>query len=288
MKKSLIYISALIIGIQTVNAQNNVVNKHPDKVYIGGVMKANSLNKDNYEFVDIPVKPITISFSPLSIHKTMVIEPSYENMMKAVRERVEEKGEIIASMPSFIGSIQELESYDHLDVFFGQNINKLMYFGIPENQKSKKTIAIMNMQNIYLSVDMDFPEDGKLYTNSKDIEGYGENELIYPISVGFGRELIVMVESDYEFSDLKPAIEYMSKKASGDINKDDKMEAIIANSIVRIMCMGKNFEKIDPSNPLREAMEYMNSAVNAEDFGIPLVFSPADLINNNALYQNEY
>lgn len=281
MKKSIIYIAALIIGIQTVNAQVEIVSKQPDKVYIGGIIKASSLNKDKYEFVDIPTKPITIIFSSPNLGKSMEIEPSYENMMKALRERMEGAGEI-TQLSSFKGSIQEIESYKQLDFLFGQNINKLTYFGIPENQKPKKTMAVMHMQSVYYYLGMDYHE-----IDAKAIEGYSEKELVYPISVGFGRKVIVLVESDYDYSDLKPAIEYMNNKAKGDKNKDDKMEAIIANSIIRIMCLGKNLENADPSNPLAEAMEYMNAKVNAEDFGIPIVFSLSD-VKTNGVYKNEF
>ena len=91
MKTKIKYIILLLLVIQTGYAQeaSKFTVKAPDKTFIGAILEPGSINSDAHQFLDVPLNPITISYSlPM---KSQEITPGYDNMMKAIREGLHNK-----------------------------------------------------------------------------------------------------------------------------------------------------------------------------------------------------
>lgn len=265
------------------NEATNFAVKNPDKTFVGAVLEYKSVNADVHRFVNLTVpEPITISFSIPIKSKTIV--PSYENMMKLVRESVIASGKIEANQ-SFSYQLQQINSYDLLMWYFGQTVNTETFFGIPLNAKPRKTTAIVGMTQTFFSIGMDFPDDGKLHDKDPEVTRKAD-QLVYIITLSFGRKVTAVVEADIPFSTLKTAIE----EALGSDGKpiSPKSSAVLANADIRIMTLGDAaIPELKPDNPFASVMEYFQKPVTAEDFGVPIQFTAA-YIKGNSVFSNEY
>ena len=269
----------LLIGqysyAQDLQEANSFTVKNSTETFIGSILKAENMNEKEHRALDVALNPIKISFS--NAIKSKEITPSYNNMMQAIEDGLQENN-VLKPNYSFSFSISELKSYDDLAILFGQKINPATFFGIATNQKLAKTIAVIDISQSYFSVNMDIPEslsDDPKVSASLD-------ELIYVHSIEFGRRAIVIIESNSSYQEVKDAAQEMLKNAS------DKSSAILANSTIRCMTLGNdNTEEINPDNPLTSVINYMNKSVTVNDFGKPISFSAAHL-KDHSVFVNKF
>lgn len=285
MKTCILFILFIALGIPYTYAQQmestEFIAKNPERIFVGAIMEANSINNDDYKFIDAPLNPITISYSlPVYSQK---ISPSYENMMKEIRETI--KANIIMETRSsgYYISMNELQSYSDLTPLFGQNINTMDYFGAIK--KTKKILLAFFISRLMFSVDMDLSEN---ICSDEKVLARGD-ELIVISSVSFGRQAFVLVESDYDPQEVIIAMnEWISGTQAQSTEKISKSEAIIANSTIRIMLPGnETIEMTDPSNPLPDVWAYINRRFSADDFGQPVKFSATPL-KSKGVFVNKY
>ena len=210
MKTKIKYIILLLLVIQTGYAQeaSKFTVKAPDKTFIGAILESGSINSDAHQFLDVPLNPITISYSlPM---KSQEITPGYDNMMKAFREGLQQNN-VLKPNYQFSSSIDEIKSYEELAIYFGQKINPSLFFGTT-HQKQKKTIVVLSISQSFFSVDMDLPEslsDDPTVLEQKD-------KLIYVSSIQFGRKAVAIIESDFDSQTVKAAIKDIISKTEND------------------------------------------------------------------------
>lgn len=257
--------------------------KNPEKTFVGAPLDPKSINKENHQFVDIITpEPITLSFSiPV---KSQTILPSYDNMMKVVRESVMTYGKI-KSQQSFSYQLKEIKSYDDIFWHFGQTINTETFFGIPQNATPSKTTVIVDLTQVFFNVSMDIPDDGKLY--DKDIEiAKRIEDLIYVASISFGRKATMIISSEMPYISLKSAIE--EALASDNNTLTAKSRAVLTNADIRIMVLGNpKITKQNINNPFTSVLEYFNRPVTMDDFGLPIKLT-AFYFKDNSTYYNVY
>lgn len=288
MKTPINLIILLLCAFQTLFAQDELQQstmftaKNPDQLFIGGILESASINSDAHTLLDVSLNPITISFSiPI---KSKEIAPSYANMMKAIREALQE-GSSLQPNYAFSKTIREIKSYGELALFFGQQINPKLLFGTPQTPKPKRTRGVLSISQSYFSVDMDLQE-----SISNDPKVLAQQEkLVYVNSIEFGRKGVLIFESDLAFDDVKAAIEDVLKDAGGsDAAISDRNKAILANTTFRCMTVGKDhIEEVTPDNPLTSLINYMNRKVTADDFGVPVSFS-ASQVKDHSIFANKY
>lgn len=288
MMKIKILSALLLLGsIQYLYAQNKTyesysfVPKCPDEIFVGAILESKSLNADTYQFVNVPLNPIMISYSMAS--KSQEIVPSAENMKKSVYKAVQEIGTLKQYSFSSYG-IGEWESEETLAFKMGQTVDYSTYFARPSTLKKKQTAVIVNITLGYFQVFMDIPE--KLCADAEALKAYNIDDLIYISSISYGRKATLTVESDYNYLDVRRAIEYMMNKAKGENTAiDNRLESIFMNSTIRIMVVGgKKIDDSDPNNPLKGLVEYLNKKVTSDDFGVPIEFSASHLKDNGAFF----
>lgn len=278
---ALLFIFAVSLMAQKREAINFTV-KNPEKTFVGAVLEYKSINDDAHRFVNITVpEAIHISFSiPV---KSQTIVPSYENMMKVVRESVIASGEIKMS-EGFSFQLLEINSYEALFWYFGQTVNTETFFGIPKNAKPQKTSVVVNMTQTFFSISMDFPNKERLYDKDPEVIKRAE-ELVYVGTLSYGRKITSLVEAEIPYIDLKLAIE---EALNPNKPLSAKNRSILANADIRMMAFGNPIlPEANSDNPFATAMSYFNKPVTIDDFGVPLQFTAA-YIKDNGVFNNEY
>lgn len=287
MKATIIYIIFLSIFSFCSFAQNSEYTstkfavKNPHGIFIGGIMRASDIN-GVHQYLDVPMNPITISYSlPL---KSETIVPSYDNMLRAIQQKLEGNN-VLKPNYQFSFAIKQLDSYKQLALSFGEEINLSELFGITSLEPVHKTMAIVDISQSFFSVDMDIPDD----LSSSPIVHEQLDELIYVGSIEFGRRAILIVESDFDYQDVKAILSEMLNKSTS--KKDDiseKSKSIIANSIIRGLILDPLAgENITPDNPLEYLLNYINSDIGPNDFGVPISFTAAWL-KDNSVFVNKF
>lgn len=285
MKTKIILFLLLILGVQYADAQiesSEFMVKNPEQTFVGAIMEASSINKDTHLFIDTPLNPVTVSYSLPITAPAQILSPSYDNMMNAVREKLE-ANHINKPNLSFSFVVNELQSPAEIASILGQNINPGFYFGI--TQKTKKTLACVYISQALFSIDMDLFED---VCSDEKVLARGD-ELIIIGSVIFGRQALVMVESDYEYDEVRMAInELLGEKQTFSTEKISKSKVILANSTIRVMLPGnETIEITDLSNPLSDVVAYINRGISADDFGKPIKFN-AVLLKSRGMFVNKF
>lgn len=285
MKTKIILLLLLILGVQYADAQiesSEFMVKNPEQTFVGAIMEASSINKDTHLFIDTPLNPVTVSYSLPITAPAQILSPSYDNMMNAVREKLE-ANHINKPNLSFSFVVNELQSPAEIASILGQNINPGFYFGI--TQKTKKTLACVYISQALFSIDMDLFED---VCSDEKVLARGD-ELIIIGSVIFGRQALVMVESDYEYDEVRMAInELLGEKQTFSTEKISKSKVILANSTIRVMLPGnETIEITDLSNPLSDVVAYINRGFSADDFGKPIKFN-AVLLKSRGMFVNKF
>lgn len=285
MKTKIVLFLLLILGVQHAHAQiesSEFMVKNPEQTFVGAIMEASSINKDTHLFIDAPLNPVTVSYSLHITAPTQILNPSYDNMMNAVREKLE-ANHINKPNLSFSFAVNELQSPAEIASILGQNINPGFYFGI--TKKTKKTLACVYISQSLFRIDMDLFED---VCSDEKVLVRGD-ELIIIGSVYFGRQALVMVESDYEYQEVRMAInELLSENRTFSTEKISKSKAILANSTIRVMLPGNETIEInDLSNPLSDVVAYINRGISADDFGKPIKFN-AVLLKSRGMFVNKF
>lgn len=283
MKKLSIYCLFLILGLNIFAQQgfDKFAAKNPRSTFIGALIEAEKINSDNHRFIDMPQKPISISFNvPI---KSREIIPSYKNMMDVVSDIIKNDN-IPNQNVNFSHIIREIESYDELSVFFGQKINPSFLFGIPENNSPKLNVVVENLEQNLFSIYMDIEDLPVFNIDNPEIQ---EDKLLYLNSVTFGRKAIVLIESNQSVSKIKDAINDVVQNYNALEKIKEVSHSILANSLIRIMITGNNTELDTHSdNALIDVLLYFNREITIDDFGSPINFTAAWL-KDNSVFVND-
>ena len=255
-------------------------SKNPANTFIGAVIEADKINSDTHEFLDVPQKSITISFSvPI---KSQEIIPSYNNMMNVV-EGIIKKGDVPTQNVSFSHTLREIKSYDELTLFFGQKINPTLLFGIPANGEPKQSVVAVSLEQKLLSIYLDIQDAPVI--NNPEIE---KDKLLYLNSVTFGRKAIVLIESNQSKNKIKAAVDDVMQNYDAPVKIADSSHSLLANSTIRIMIAGYNTATvvIKADNALLDVLHYFNRDITTSDFGAPITFTAAWLKDNSVFVNN--
>ena len=283
MKASIVYIILLLATAQFAYSQeeqrsaDKFVAKCPNEIFIGAILEANSINQDTYKIWDVPINPITVSYT-LPI-KSQTITPGYSNMMNALHEALK-TDDVLKSNYSFSFAIKEIKSYNELAVNWGQQINPEILLGVSPKYQTNKRILMVDITQSFFSIGMDLPES--LSTDPKVLQQL--DELIYINSIQFGRKITVAIESYSDYYELKESISNLLDHKP----IDSKVQSMLANSTIRIMTVGgNNMEEMNPDNPFAYVLNYFSKEVTPDDFGTPISFS-ASHIKDNSVFVNKF
>lgn len=286
MKEFAISLSCFFFAGASAHAQqafNHFTAKNPEKTFIGAVIRAENINDDIHQFLDVPLKPTTISFNLPVMSQKFV--PSHDNMLKVVEGLIKEN-KIPKQNIRFSHMLREIDTYNDLNALFGQKINPTEFFGLPASEKSKQNMVVVHLEQSVFSIMMDLPDDGSIL--NKVQEGYDVSNLIYLNSVTFGRKAVVLVESMQSLSKLKAAINDVMNKSDNPEKITETSRAILSNSSIYVMISGGSSKiNMQSGNALIEVLHRFSRPMTKDDFLLPVSFTAA-WVKDNSMFENTF
>lgn len=284
--KILLFLGVIIISCSLSAQQREASSftiKSPDKTFVGAVLDPKSINTDQHQFVQL-TKPDFITVSSLvQGDYSQEIKPSYESMMRVVREWVGNKK--LIQQQAFTFGIKEINSYEELNSCFGQNINSEKFFGISQDAQVTNNTLMVSITQEFFSVDMDMPDNGILHYEDPEVSAH-RDDFIYVNSVTFGKKIIVLVSSQVELSKMKNAVNEALSAKPNTLSQESR--AILSNSDIEVMILGNpDLGSYDVAHPFEAVMEYLKRPVTLDDFGVPIHFSAASL-RDHASFVNHF
>lgn len=288
-----IIVTALVILFSglTLSARKakNVTPKQPENVFLGAVMKKNSINAPVHKFVEVKLQKEDI-IGPLywgkSIRKT---ELSKENMLKIIKEKLTEHPDFKQSEALNFKIITLKGNYNKLVDALGQDANMKYYFGVEKNISFTKTALLFQIISVYFEIYIGYPVQNEDYLDKEEIErlekaGMKKEDLVFISNIQFGRAMNMIIESGIPIPELRGAVINALRGES----LSEKQKYILDNATITTMLIGE--EKMPEStagNIFERVNKYFATPVTTENFGNPIYVNFADL-HKSRTYYNEY
>lgn len=243
------------------------MNKNLDKLYLGAIMKINSLHKDNYEFIEAPNLP-TVEVSATTADA--VIIPSKSEMVNFILKNIE--GDDLSGIVSeSIPKVQKVASYDKLGAVFGQKINPEIMLAVNPKSKVSKYLYAASFTNLVYSLTC-ITDIIKAKAHSA-IKGLDPKDLMYVNEITFGRAASIFIESDADYETIKNLID--KKYFKRELTEQD--EATLANSTIHFQISDTKEVNLFNGDPFEIIRTYMTTPITKEDFLRPIWISGINL-----------
>jgi len=257
--------------------------KSSQQMYLAGVLDKKAFNEDNHVVLDLIDDNITMSFTGIAA-KSITFHSDKVLMDQAITEVINTLGEdVFQNSNSFSYNIQELDSYNAIQNYFGQAIENNKWFGIAEGKNKPKTLLALDISRVAFSIALDLPPNGQFNMNASDLEKYKLDDLIYVNSLSFGRRIIVLIESNIERAKVLQAINAVIEGAK--VSAAHK--AILANCTFTSINFGSQEIAMKAASPFTNILQYMNAEIKAENYGTPISFG-ASYVKDNSVFENQY
>ncbi|GAA0881534.1 MULTISPECIES: thiol-activated cytolysin family protein [Sphingobacterium] len=254
--------------------------KSPEELYVGAVLEKHTINSPIPPVLNVILDNIVVNFGGLNV-KSKVIKTEKTSFYKAIEEALQGKR---SDNRRFSFDIKELNGYNDVSLYFGQQIDLASWFSITETAKKPRTLLAINMEKIAFTVDMDLPAEGTFNTNKELLNKYDINDLIYINTLSFGRKAVVIVESDLAGTLVKEAL---SAQLKG--NKlADKERAVLANCNYHVAFLGGRHSDLDFSagQLLQQLINYIDTTLDVNNYGDPIAYKAAYLKNHQIFYNS--
>jgi len=269
----------------------------PTFIYLGAILSEESINRGVYRPIASfnETKPeITISFS-LPVH-SMVIAPKKSTFSDAIAEAIGDKNFTGRQSQVFTYKMKQFTRYSEVKLAFGANVNIGQIFSIDTqytNDKIRKNTAVMiDFSQIYFNVAMDMPDDGNIFRDETIRQKYLLKSPVYINSVNYGRQGIILVESEESYQAVSLAIRaaFNAKIINGEVSLDEKTTTILNNSEINICIIGGDGG--EAAKTVRGLDAFKDFIINGgvytrEVFGIPVSFSGA-YASDNSLFVSQF
>lgn len=265
---------------QNKNSSMNIFVKNPTKIYIGAVLDSTGINQKEHQFITLE-KPDLITVSSNLPVRSMEFLPTAENMVKAVQTILEKTGTEMNN--SFAHKRLPIKSLKEVYKLFGQQIDTEYYFGFSAENLEKKTFVGIDIEQIFLTLDMDFPPDGILHHNDPTVQK-NIDKLIYVGSVSYGRKATILVESNYDYEKINATLATVFSREK----LSEEQKHILATAKYHSLLVGvPHMPMGNPQNFLLSVIETFSKPFSKTDYGVPLTFS-ASYVKDNSLFNNYY
>lgn len=286
MKSILFFYTALLFIVAfPCRAQQSATifaTKSPQEMYLAGVLDKKTVNEDNHVVLDLIDDNITMSFTGIAA-KSTTFHSDKDQMDRAIKEVIKTLGEnVFQNSSSFSYNLQELDSYNAIQNYFGQAIDNNKWFGIADGKNKPKTLLALDISRVAFSLALDLPQNGQFEMNT-DLEEYKLDDLIYVNSLSFGRRIIVLIESNIEKAKVLQAIKTVIEGAK--MSAEDR--AILANCTFTSINFGAQEISMKAESPFSNILQYMNAEIKAENYGTPISFG-ASYMKDNSVFENQY
>ncbi|PRD57057.1 thiol-activated cytolysin family protein [Sphingobacterium gobiense] len=284
--KHLLFLSIftlLFSGLTVAQERSSVfASKNPSMLYLGGVLKKNSLNQDEHNVLNLIDDDITMSFDGASV-RSVTLKAGKDNMYRSLEEAFSKASSpVFQNNTSFSYNLQEIKQYSAVENDLGQTLNLREWFGISPEAKTPKTLLAVDIKRTAFTAYLDLPPEGSFATDPEEIAKYDPEDLIYVNSLSFGRRILMLVESNLD----KNTVNTTLKNVLEGEQLSDHDKAVLANCTFRTVVFGNEEIPISPA-PFEQILDYIDEELTKDNYGMPISFSAACL-TDNSVFENTY
>ena len=279
---------------QTVLPDNEIL------VYPGSILRGNSISSmDFIPIADYIPKPISVGVSFVGTASTgTVASPSLSATRAFLRTALLGAPGSGKQISSFSYEQTPFTYYEEIKQSFGSNTNVKGIFSSSSNSSewgkrkiTKSTGMVLKFTQKNFNLNMDIPQDGQLIDPSGP-NNFGAYSPVYVSSVTYGRMGIIVIESNYSYSDVNASFSKITRKLFKNSQEvfTSQDQQIIDNSEIQIYLIGGNgANDAQAINGYAAFVNYVSGGgeFSAGDPGVPISFT-LRYLSDHSLFKTRF
>lgn len=259
----LLYILTLgILSAQEPRNSSTYFGKNPEGLFLGAVLSKKSINTEKHEFKDIKtnqkITPISTSFK----YEFPEIVPNKENMYKVISDELKAKGTPTGNAGIASYSFYSIRNLEDLYTNFGQKMDLGKWFGLDVNNKMPKSNILVEYEIPLFDMFIDPGGDG-IKNYLEELAKLKDDDLIYVISITWGRKALIFVQSDFDENSLKVALNrYIKDEALTEEQKIIIETATFSYNIFEDVPL-----ELNNPDPIKTILKYLLEPITTDNYG---------------------
>lgn len=269
-----------IISAQETKSSATLFSKNPEQLYLGAVLSKKSINTEKHEFKDIKTKEKIFLLSTTFKYEFPEIVPTKENMYQVIADELKSKGAPTSSgIASY--SFYPIRNLEDLYAYFGQKMDLGKWFGLDINNKMPVSNILIAYEIPLFDLYLDIAETGMM-NYREELAKLKDDDLIYVMSITWGRKALIFVQSDFDENSLKVAL----NRYLNDEELTDEQKVILETATFSYNIFEDIPLELENPNPIKTVLNYLSGPITADNYGAIIHFM-ADEIDGST-YNNNF
>ncbi|WP_433894958.1 hypothetical protein [Sphingobacterium mizutaii] len=269
-----------IISAQETKSSATLFSKNPEQLYLGAVLSKKSINTEKHEFKDIKTKEKISLLSTTFKYEFPEIVPTKENMYQVIADELKAKGAPTSSgIASY--SFYPIRNLEDLYANFGQKMDLGKWFGLDINNKMPVSNILIAYEIPLFDLYLDIAETGMM-NYREELTKLKDDDLIYVMSITWGRKALIFVQSDFDENSLKVAL----NRYLNDEELTDEQKVILETATFSYNIFEDIPLELENPNPIKTVLNYLSGPITADNYGAIIHFM-ADEIDGST-YNNNF
>ncbi len=269
-----------IISAQETKSSATLFSKNPEQLYLGAVLSKKSINTEKHEFKDIKTKEKISLLSTTFKYEFPEIVPTKENMYQVIADELKAKGAPTSSgIASY--SFYPIRNLEDLYANFGQKMDLGKWFGLDINNKMPVSNILIAYEIPLFDLYLDIAETGMM-NYREELAKLKDDDLIYVMSITWGRKALIFVQSDFDENSLKVAL----NRYLNDEELTDEQKVILETATFSYNIFEDIPLELENPNPIKTVLNYLSGPITADNYGAIIHFM-ADEIDGST-YNNNF
>lgn len=269
-----------IISAQETKSSATLFSKNPEQLYLGAVLSKKSINTEKHEFKDIKTKEKIFLLSTTFKYEFPEIVPTKENMYQVIADELKAKGAPTSSgIASY--SFYPIRNLEDLYANFGQKMDLGKWFGLDINNKMPVSNILIAYEIPLFDLYLDIAETGMM-NYREELAKLKDDDLIYVMSITWGRKALIFVQSDFDENSLKVAL----NRYLNDEELTDEQKVILETATFSYNIFEDIPLELENPNPIKTVLNYLSGPITADNYGAIIHFM-ADEIDGST-YNNNF
>lgn len=269
-----------IISAQETKSSATLFSKNPEQLYLGAVLSKKSINTEKHEFKDIKTKEKISLLSTTFKYEFPEIVPTKENMYQVIADELKAKGAPTGSgIASY--SFYPVRNLEDLYANFGQKMDLGKWFGLDINNKMPVSNILIAYEIPLFDLYLGIAETGMM-NYREELAKLKDDDLVYVMSITWGRKALIFVQSDFDENSLKVALNrYLNDEGLTEEQKVILETATFSYNIFEDIPL-----ELENPNPIKTILNYLSGPITADNYGSIIHFM-ADEIDGST-YNNNF
>lgn len=269
-----------IISAQETKSSATLFSKNPEQLYLGAVLSKKSINTEKHELKDIKTKEKISLLSTTFKYEFPEIVPTKENMYQVIADELKAKGAPTSSgIASY--SFYPIRNLEDLYANFGQKMDLGKWFGLDINNKMPVSNILIAYEIPLFDLYLDIAETGMM-NYREELTKLKDDDLIYVMSITWGRKALIFVQSDFDENSLKVAL----NRYLNDEELTDEQKVILETATFSYNIFEDIPLELENPNPIKTVLNYLSGPITADNYGAIIHFM-ADEIDGST-YNNNF